>query len=260
MDILYEIAKKTEMRVAEAKRKLPLEQLLKIAEETKKPPSFEAALKQPDIAFICEVKKASPSKGVIAPDFDPVEIAKTYEQIGAAAISVLTEPFYFQGTDAYLKEIANHVTVPLLRKDFIIDEYMIYEAKVLGASAILLICALLDQGTLIHYINIAHQIGLEVLVEVHSEEEVRIANETPARIIGVNHRNLSDFTMDMTLSKKIKPLISKTCLFVAESGIHTAADINEMRAIKADAVLIGESLMRHEDKAAKIRALRGEGP
>ena len=260
MDILYEIALKTKERVAESKHKLPLEQLIKMAEEIKKPPSFEAALTQPDIAFICEVKKASPSKGIIAPDFNPLAIAKEYEQIGASAISVLTEPFYFQGADTYLKEIANQVNIPLLRKDFIIDKYMIYEAKVLGASAILLICALLDQETLTRYITIAHEIGLDVLVEVHNEEEAKTARGTPARIIGVNHRNLIDFTMDMTLSRKIKSLIPETCVFVAESGLECAADINEMRSIKADAVLIGESLMRHQDKAAKMRELRGEQP
>lgn len=260
MGILQKIALKTEGRVAEAKHKLSLKQLIKMSEKVKKPPSFEVALRQPDIAFICEVKKASPSKGLIAPDFNPLEIAKTYEQIGAQAISVLTEPFYFQGSDIYLKEIANHVKIPLLRKDFIVDEYMIYEAKVLGASAILLICALLDEERLTRYITIAHEIGLDVLVEVHSEKEARRALQTPARIIGVNHRNLSDFTMDMTLSQKVKPLIPDDYVFVAESGLHHAADINEMRAIKANAVLIGESLMRHQDKAVKIRELRGEEP
>ncbi|MCL1990394.1 MAG: indole-3-glycerol phosphate synthase TrpC [Defluviitaleaceae bacterium] len=258
MSILQEIASKTKARVAKSKTTLPLAQLIKLAEQTKQPPSFKAALKQPNLSFICEVKKASPSKGVIAPDFKPLDIAKTYEQVGARAISVLTEPFYFQGADAYLKEIAEHVKIPLLRKDFIVDEYMIYEAKVLGASAILLIVSLLDQTALTRYLNVAHDIGLDVLVEVHSEAEAELALQVPTRIIGVNHRNLSDFTMDMTLSEKIKKQVPAGCVFVAESGLHTGADIHAMRVIGADAVLIGESFMRHPDKAAKMAELKGE--
>ncbi|MCL1950173.1 MAG: anthranilate phosphoribosyltransferase [Turicibacter sp.] len=250
-DILQEIAAKTRERVALAKQKIPMEQIKALADKCSPRPSFEKALRRAGLAFICEVKKASPSKGIIAESFNPLEVAKSYERLGAEAISVLTEPFYFQGSGDDLREIAQQVAVPLLRKDFVVDEYMIYEAKVLGASAILLICSLLDEKTLQKYLDIAHKIGLDVLVEVHSEAEAKMALQTSARIIGVNHRNLSDFTMDMGLSHKIKPLISEGMVFVAESGIHTAEDIAQ---IAADAVLVGESLMRHGE--AKMRELR----
>ena len=218
---------------------------------------FEKALRQDDISFICEVKKASPSKGGIAEDFPHLDIAKAYEAAGAAAISVLTEPFYFQGHDRYLREIADEVTIPLLRKDFIVDGYMIYEAKLLGASAVLLICSLLDRDTLAEYIHIAHGLGLSSLVETHGEEEVVMALAAGARVIGVNNRNLKTFEVDHTLSERLRKMVPREILFVSESGVRSPEDIARLREAGADAVLVGETLMKSADKRAEINRLRG---
>ena len=253
MNILHEIAARTKERVELQKKILPSAQMIEltqIAGGNKSP--FEDALKTNDIAFICEIKKASPSKGVIAEDFPYVQIAKEYEAAGAEAISVLTEPFYFKGHDNPLREIANEVSIPLLRKDFTVDSYMIYEAKLLGASAVLLICTLLDFETLAEYIAIARGIGLSALVETHSEEEVDMALKAGARIIGVNNRNLKTFEVDMTLSERLRKLVPPDVLFVSESGIKTPEDVARMREIGADAVLIGETLM----KGAKLEWLK----
>jgi len=238
MNILNEIAEKTKERIKNEKQAFDF--------------PFEKALKTKDISFICEVKKASPSKGIIAENFDYIEIAKNYEAAGAAAISVLTEPYYFKGHDKYLREIAQAVSIPLLRKDFTVDEYMIYEAKVLGASAVLLICAILDDETLKRYIEIAHSIGLSALVETHDEREVETALKAGARIIGVNNRNLKTFEVDITLSERLKKLVPNDIIFVAESGIKTREDVAKMREIGADAVLVGETLMR----GASLQSLR----
>jgi indole-3-glycerol phosphate synthase len=218
---------------------------------------FEKALRSKDVAFICEVKKASPSKGVIAEDFSWLEIAKDYETAGAAAISVLTEPYYFQGDDRYLREIANAVSIPLLRKDFTVDSYMIYEAKVLGASAVLLICSLLDQRTLAEYIGIAHRLGLSAVVEIHDEDELTSALAAGARVIGANNRNLKTFKVDTGISFRLRKLTPDEIIFVSESGIRTAEDIALLRQHGVDAVLIGETLMRSPDKKAAIAELRG---
>jgi len=259
LNILYEIAGRTKERVELQKKKQPLEQIIELAKMTASNHfPFEDALKTDDIAFICEIKKASPSKGIIAKDFPYLQIAKEYEAAGAAAISVLTEPFYFKGDDAYLREIANEVSIPLLRKDFTVDSHMIYEAKLLGAGAVLLICTLLDTDTLAKYIAIAHSIGLSALVETHNEEEVDMALNAGARIIGVNNRNLKTFEMDMSLSERLKKLIPSDIIFVSESGIKTPEDVEKMREIKADAVLIGETIMRSNDKYKEILRLRGE--
>lgn len=246
MNILEEIAEKTRERVASCKEQKPLEQVkreaLSMDANTGYP--FEKALKKEGISFICEVKKASPSKGLIAEKFPYVEIAKTYEEAGASAISVLTEPYYFQGANEYLTEIHHEVSLPLLRKDFTVDEYMIYEAKVIGASAVLLICSLLDGETLKKYIEIADSLGLTALVEAHDEAEIEQAVKAGARVIGVNNRDLKTFTVDLKNSIRLRKLVSDEILFVSESGIRTAEDIRELADNHVNAVLIGETMMR----------------
>ena len=219
--------------------------------------AFEQALRKEDVSFICECKKASPSKGLIAPNFPYLEIAKEYEAAGADCISVLTEPKWFLGNDEYLKEIAESVLIPCLRKDFTVDEYQIYQAKVLGASAVLLICSVLTEDQMKDYIRICDELGLSALVEVHDEQEVQTALNTGARIIRVNNRNLKDFSVDTDNSRRLRELIPPNVLFVSESGVRTAEDVETLRKIGADAVLIGETLMRASDKRAKLAELRG---
>lgn len=219
--------------------------------------SFEKALQKEDIAFICECKKASPSKGLIAPDFPYLQIAKEYEEAGADCISVLTEPKWFLGSDGYLQEIAGSVQIPCIRKDFTVDEYMVYEAKILGASAVLLICSILELGQLKAYIQICEELGMSALVEAHDEREATMALNAGARMIGVNNRNLKNFTVDTDNSRKLREMIPSDILFVSESGVKDAADVQMLREIGADAVLIGETLMRAEDKKAKLSELRG---
>ena len=257
--ILDTIAASTLERVAAAKEALPLAEQIARARDLDSNTGFpfEQALAKQGMSFICEVKKASPSKGVIAQDFPYLEIAREYEKAGAAAISCLTEPKYFQGKDAYLKEITENVSIPVLRKDFTIDEYMIYEAKTLGASVVLLICALLDTATLKRYIKVADRLGLSALVEVHDEEEMQSAIEAGARVIGVNNRNLKDFTVDIGNSIRLRTLAPKNVLFVAESGIKTAEDISKLREAKVNGVLIGETLMRSPDKKVVLEELNG---
>lgn len=257
--ILDKLAAATRVRVAAHKEKIDLDSIKKLALgmncETGFP--FEQALRKQDINFICEVKKASPSKGLIAPDFPYVQIAKDYEAAGAACISILTETDYFLGKDEYLKEIHENVTIPLLRKDFTVDEYQIYEAKTLGASAVLLICALLDTQTVCRYIQICDALGLSALVEAHDEQEIASALAAGARIIGVNNRNLKDFSVDVHNSERLRKLVPENILFVAESGIKTAADIEVLRKAKVNGVLIGETLMRSPNKAEMLAQLRG---
>ena len=219
---------------------------------------FEKALGAPGISFICEVKKASPSKGLIAAEFPYLSIAREYEAAGAAAISCLTEPDFFLGSDEYLREIAAAVKIPVLRKDFTVDPYMIYEAKVLGASAVLLICAILSDSELLEYGKIARSLGLSALVEAHDEREVERALRVEHGIIGVNNRDLKTFTVDCGNSVRLRKLVPKDRLFVSESGIRTASDIAVLRQNGTDAVLVGETLMRSPDKAAALRELRGE--
>ncbi len=218
---------------------------------------FEATLKRHGMSFICEVKKASPSKGVIAEDFQHIDIARDYEQAGADAISVLTEPEFFFGSSEHLCEIKKYVGVPLLRKDFIIDDYQLYESKLLGADAVLLICALLDTETLRQCLSICDELGLSALVEAHDAAEVRSALTAGARIIGVNNRNLKTFEVDIHNCVQLRPLVPKDILFVAESGIKTAEDVEILRETGVDAVLIGETLMRSTDRKAALRELKG---
>ncbi len=258
--ILDTIADYAKERVAAAKQTLPLAELkaqaLSMDCNTGFP--FEKALREGDISFICECKKASPSKGLIAENFPYVSIAKEYEAAGASCISVLTEPKWFLGSNSYLKEITQAVSIPCIRKDFTVDEYMIYEAKLLGASAVLLICSLLPEETLREYIGICDQLGLSALVEAHDEEEIASAVRAGARIIGVNNRNLKDFTVDVHNSEKLRRLVPESVIFVAESGIQTAADIEVLRHGGVNAVLIGETLMRAPDKKAMLDTLRGK--
>lgn len=259
--ILDEIAAKTRNRVEASKKKISPEQMKAEAEALNADTGFpfEEKLKQPGVSFICEVKKASPSKGVIAPDFDYLSIAREYESAGADAMSILTEPDYFLGSIDYLREIAAKVHgIPLLRKDFTIDEYMIYEAKVAGASVVLLICALLDEETLRRYIGICDCLGLSALVEAHDEAEIEQAVRAGARIIGVNNRNLKDFTVDIHNGIRLRKKVPKDILFVAESGIQTREDIVELEQGKVNAVLIGETFMRSPDKNAMLQKLRGK--
>lgn len=216
---------------------------------------FEKALKRNGLSFICEVKKASPSKGIIAHDFPYLNIAKEYEEAGAAAISCLTEPKWFMGSDEYLREIAETVSIPVLRKDFTVCDYQIYEARLLGADAVLLICALLDRDTIREYISICDTLGISALVEAHDENEVETAVCAGARVIGVNNRNLRDFTVDVNNSTKYRSLIPEDIVFVSESGISSHSDINVLLNNKTDAVLIGETLMRASDKKATLKEL-----
>lgn len=257
--ILEEIAARTVQRVAEEKAAVPLSEMKKRAEalDANTGFPFRKALSGDEISFICEVKRASPSKGLIAPDFPYLDIARDYERAGASAISCLTEPFWFKGRDEYLAEISNAVTIPVLRKDFTVDEYMIYQAKTLGASAVLLICSILSKEQLSEYLGIAHSLGLSALVEAHDEDEVRTALSVGAGIIGVNNRDLRTFTVDINNSARLRKLVPPEVLFVSESGIKAAADIEALRSNGTNAVLIGETLMRSPDKKAALDELRG---
>lgn len=258
MNILDQLADHARQRVAAAKAVNPAAAVRRAALELPRGDfPFERALSGPGLAFICECKKASPSKGLIAPDFPYLDIAKAYEAAGAEAISVLTEPKWFLGSDAYLREIAGSVVLPCLRKDFTVDEYMLYEAKGLGASAALLICAILDDAQLKDYMEICDGLGLSALVEAHDEVEVDRALKAGARIVGVNNRNLKDFTVDTGNSRRLRAMIPEGILFVSESGVKDAEDVRGARDMGADAVLVGETLMRATDVGAKLRELRG---
>ena len=264
MNILEEIAGKTRERIDQEKGKVSVAELKeRIQDREQNPailptPSFYQTLKKEGMSYICEVKKASPSKGLIAPDFPYVEIAKEYEAAGASAISCLTEPFYFQGSDRYLEEITAAVNIPVLRKDFTVDEYMIYEAKNIGANAVLLICAILSPMQLSEYAGIAGELGLSALVEAHDEKEVEMALKAGARIVGVNNRNLKDFTVDINNSVRLREMVPENILFVSESGMKTRQDIERLEQNGTNAVLIGETLMRSADKKAALQELRGQ--
>ena len=257
--ILDRIVEATKIRVAQEKQVETPEAVkaaaLALPADTGFP--FEAALRQQDFNFICEVKKASPSKGIIAEHFPYLEIAKEYEVAGAAAISVLTEPDFFKGDKKYLQEIASTVKIPVLRKDFIIDEYQIYQAKVWGASAILLICACLDVPTLTKFRELADSLGLSSLVEAHDEAEVQMAIDCGARIIGVNNRNLKDFTVDVQNSVRLRNLVEDDVIFVSESGLETPADIQVLRDNNIGVALMGETFMRSPNKVEKLAYLYG---
>ena len=258
MNILDQLAEHARQRTEAAKKSISFEEIRgSVMGLPKGDFSFEKALRKNDIAFICECKKASPSKGLISPDFPYLQIAKDYEAAGADCISVLTEPKWFLGSDNYLKEISQNVTLPCLRKDFTVDGYMIYEARLLGASAVLLIAAILTDEQLKDYIGICDELGLSALVEAHNEAEVYRALSAGARIIGVNNRNLKDFSVDTDNSLRLRSLIPRDVLFVSESGVKTAGDVQRLREAGADAVLIGETLMKSPDKKEKLNELRG---
>lgn len=217
---------------------------------------FEKALRDKPIAIISEVKRASPSKGLIAEDFDYLAIARDYESAGVSAISVLTEPYFFQGSNEILKEISQTVETPLLRKDFTISPYMIYEAKLIGASAILLIVSILDDEELVEYLELADSLGLSAIVETHDGEEIERALDAGARIIGVNNRNLKDFTVDINNSINLRKNVPKDIIFISESGIKTSEDVKRLKENDVDAVLIGETLMRSDNKKSLIEELK----
>lgn len=276
--ILDTIARSAGKRVEQRKQVKSLEQMMKAACEcreregikgdaikragikrengTNEVHPFKAALSKPGVSFICEVKKASPSKGLIAPDFPYVEIARQYQEAGADAVSVLTEPKFFLGADRYLEEIHREIELPLLRKDFIVDEYQIYEAKVLGASAVLLICSLMDMEKLKRYMGICGSLGLSSLAEAHTDREVAMAAEAGSDIIGINNRNLETFEVDFTNALRLRKLVDRGTIFVAESGIRTPEDIELLAENQVDAVLVGETLMRAPDKKRALRELK----
>ncbi len=257
--ILENIAQSTRMRVEKEKKEVPLEEIKRRALSMQKGDfCFEKKLAEDGMTFICEVKKASPSKGVIAKEFPYLEIAKEYEKAGAGCISVLTEPEFFQGDKKYLKEISEKVSIPLLRKDFVVDEYMIYDAKLHGASAVLLICSLLEEETIKKYIGICDTLGISALVEAHDENEIQMAIRAGARIIGVNNRDLKTFTVDISNSVRLRKLVPQDILFIAESGIGCAEDVQKLKEAEVNGVLIGETFMRAKDKAGMLRELNGE--
>lgn len=265
MNILEEIAEKTRERIEEQKKITPVSFLLERIREREelekqkgKKQSFLEALRKEGMSYICEVKKASPSKGLIAPEFPYLDIAKEYEEAGASAISCLTEPFYFQGKNEYLEEITKEVSIPVLRKDFTVDEYMIYESRALGASAVLLICAILEDKQLLEYGRLAKELGMDALVEAHDETEVARAISAEADMIGVNNRDLRTFQVDVRNSIRLRNLAPKEVVFVSESGIKTHEDIQVLYDNRVDGVLIGETLMRSANKKAALEKLNGK--
>lgn len=255
MTILNEIAERTMKRVEKCKKNKSLEELK--AEARSMDPDtgypFEQAIRKEGLSFICEVKKASPSKGLIAPEFPYKEIAGDYERGGASAISVLTEPYYFQGSDQYLREIRQEVSLPLLRKDFVVDEYMIYEAKVMGADAVLLICAILSDEQLQQYFQLADSLGLTALIEAHDQEEVNRALAVGARLVGVNNRDLHTFAVDLNNSIRYRKTVPEDVLFISESGIRGREDIARLVENGVDGVLIGETMMVASDRVKAVK-------
>lgn len=260
MNILEEIANHARERVAVDKQKISLDELKSLAKSSQLSDGerFFAALKRPKLSFICEVKKASPSKGIIVENFPYVEIAREYEFAGADCVSCLTEPKYFLGSDKIFEEIRAEISLPMLRKDFTVDEYQIYQAKAIGADAVLLICAILDNSTLEKFLRLCDELNLAALVETHDASEIQSAISAGAQIIGVNNRNLKNFSVDFSNAARLRELIPPEKIYVAESGVKTSADVTTLKKIGADAVLIGETLMRAADKKSKLDELRGD--
>lgn len=258
MTILDQLAGYARERVAADKAKISPDEMkaLAAAAGPADGQAFYDAAARPGLSFICEIKKASPSKGIIDPVFDYRKIALDYEAAGADCISCLTEPKWFLGSDEIFRTVRETVRTPMIRKDFIVDEYQIHQSKLLGANCVLLICALMDTETLARYMGICEALGLAVLTEAHDEAEIRSAFSAGARMIGVNNRNLKDFSVDLNNAARLRDLIPGNCLYVAESGVKTPEDAAVMRSIGADAILIGETLMRAEDKAGMLAALR----
>lgn len=260
MNILEKLADLSRKRVRSERERLPESELRSRAEALGpgNGKTFLSALKKPGISFICEIKKASPSKGLISPNFPYLEIASAYERAGADCISCLTEPEYFLGSDQIFGEIRKKVSLPMLRKDFTVSAYQLDQARVMGADAALLIVSLLDPKTLGEYLERCEALGIAALVETHDEAEIRTAVSAGAGIIGVNNRNLKDFSVDFDNAARLRDLIPVDCVYVAESGVRTPADVERLRQIGADAVLIGEALMRAKDPAAMLRELKGD--
>ena len=260
MNILDQLATHARERVRADMERVPAEKMK--AECLRLGPgngeAFARALKRPGLSFICEVKKASPSKGIIAEDFPYVRIAQEYENAGADAVSCLTEPKWFLGSDRIFREIRETVSLPMLRKDFTVSDYQIYQARVMGANAVLLICAILDEQTLKAYIALCGELGLAALTEAHDEAEIDMALRCGAEIIGVNNRNLKDFTVDLANAERLRAKTPEGCLFVAESGVTGPEDAERLRALGADAALVGEALMRSGDKKGLLAAMRGQ--
>lgn len=257
--ILDTIADYARIRVAKDKEKLSIEELKELCAQYGKADgeAFKKALEKPELSFICEIKKASPSKGVISADFPYMSIGAEYEAAGADCISCLTEPKWFMGSDTIFKEVRSEVAIPMLRKDFTIDEYQIYQAVLMGANAVLLICSLLDEKTLYSYLCLCSDLGIAAVTETHNEDEIKKAAAVQADIIGVNNRNLKNFSVDVENSERLRLLVPANALFVAESGIKTADDIKALKKISTDAVLIGEVLMRADDKKSMLNKLKG---
>lgn len=261
MNILDKICQSTKERVERQKREISLTLAREMAQNLRRENAgafLRAVSKKGEINFICEVKKASPSKGLIAQNFEPVKIAKDYETAGAAAISCLTEPEYFLGADEYLQKIKKSVSLPVLRKDFIVDEYMIFEAKNIGADAILLIAAVLDDAQLGAYFSLASELGLDVLFEAHDEAEAERILRLSPKILGVNNRNLKTFEVDLNTSVRLRKIVPDEVIFVAESGIKTHDDVRILQDCGTNAVLVGESLMRQQNRAAALLSLKGK--
>lgn len=259
--ILDELAAYAQQRVLADKQAHPLDELKERCEAVspRTPFAFEQVLRGDGLSFICEVKKASPSKGIIAEHFPYLDIAKEYEQAGADCISCLTEPKWFLGSDTIFTDIRAAVQTPMIRKDFTVDEYQIYQAKLMGADAVLLICAILDTQTIEQYLGICETLGLTALVEAHDAKEIQSAVAAGARVIGVNNRNLKDFSVDFSNASRLRDLIPPESLYVAESGVSCAKNVADLRSIGADAVLMGEVLMRAPDKAALLAEMRNAG-
>ncbi len=258
--ILDQLSDYARVRVAADKERVSLDELRRLCESgaamTRSPFRFEAALKQPGLSFICEVKKASPSKGVISKEFPYLQIARDYEAAGADCISCLTEPKWFLGSDQIFAKIRAVVETPMLRKDFTVDEYQLYQAKLMGADSVLLICAILEPEDVRRYLDICDELGLSALVEAHDADELRVALDAGARLVGVNNRNLKDFSVDTGNSMRLRSMAPENVLFVSESGIQTPEDIASLRDAGMDAVLIGETLMRAADKKAMLDRFR----
>lgn len=257
MNILDTIAEYSMLRAQTDRRAIPLERLKEnIAMQNSKNRGFFGALEKPGLSFICEIKKASPSKGIISEDFPYLDIAREYEEAGADCVSCLTEPRWFKGSDVIFRGVRDKIKTPMIRKDFIVDEYQIYQAKCMGADAILLICAILDDDRLKSFFKLACELKLDVLVEAHDENEIKRAIDIGARIIGVNNRNLKDFSVDFSNAVKLRKMIPSDCIYVAESGVRTIEDIRKVKEIGADAVLIGEAFMRSDNKKALLKEMR----
>ena len=258
MSVLDQILELKREEVAERKRREPLRALETRIPLQGVPLDFARALKGDRIRLIAEVKKASPSRGLLSTDFDPAALARTYARNGAAAISVLTEVPHFQGAIEHLEVVRSAIDItplPILRKDFIFDPYQLYEARACRADALLLIVAILDKEQLKSLLEETHHLGMEALVEVHNEIEVESALEAGAKVIGINNRDLSTFHTDISTTQKLRPLIPRDTLVVSESGINSRQDVARLREWSVDAILVGEALVTAKDIAAKVREL-----